>query len=201
MVSARSWRPWRWFSARAVRTRWTSAPWAASAAAAAHAVGGQRRRRRSGRRGRRWSPRSSSRPGRRPRPRPTVPATAVGSSPKPFSRSADTGRSVASTMARAWASASVSRDRPVETAEGGGEPAARRGQGVETERGQEPGRADVPGLGSSSGLPGTWRERNRRPCRSGSPRSRRYRRRSSAPDRQCAAVKPMVACSDVTVRA
>src|SRR5438093_685872 len=34
------------------------------------------------------------------------PAAAAGESPKPFSRSAETGRSVASTMARAWASAS-----------------------------------------------------------------------------------------------
>src|SRR5262249_13816614 len=35
-----------------------------------------------------------------------VSAATLGSSPKPFSRSAETGRSVASTMARAWARAS-----------------------------------------------------------------------------------------------
>src|SRR5262249_7967977 len=35
-----------------------------------------------------------------------VSAAADGASPKPFSRSAETGRSVAATMARAWASAS-----------------------------------------------------------------------------------------------
>ena len=41
-----------------------------------------------------------------------VSAASAGASPKPFSRSADTGRSVAVTMARACASASVRVTRP-----------------------------------------------------------------------------------------
>src|SRR5215510_5741957 len=47
-----------------------------------------------------------------PAARRMVSAAAAGASPKPFSRSAETGRSVASTMARAWARASSRVTRP-----------------------------------------------------------------------------------------
>ena len=73
-----------------------------------------------------------------------VAATSSGASPNPFSRSPLTGRSVAPAMAAAWAQRLVTGDLTVEPSEAAREAAARGGQGLEAEVGEEPGGARRP---------------------------------------------------------
>ena len=73
-----------------------------------------------------------------------VSATPAGSSAKQFSRSALTGRSVASTIDAGVLQRLVAGHVPVEPAERAGEPGARRGERLEPDRRQDLRRARVP---------------------------------------------------------
>ena len=144
-MSARSSRPRMWFSARAVSTSLTG-PAMGDLDGGRHPLAGERRGRRSDRRLARSSPRSSSRPGRPRRARPIVSATPPGSSANAFSRSADTGRSVAARDRGGVCERLVAGHRAVEPPERRRDAAAGRGQRLEAERGEQRGRADVPGV-------------------------------------------------------
>ena len=146
IVSSRSGLPRMKFSARAVSVNGNDIPRAASTAAAMRSARGPHRTTASA--DCLWHPRSSRRPGLFRLPGGCVSAASAGVSPNPFSRSADTGRSVASKTARAVCQRLIARDHAVTPAQHPRRRATRGRQCRKTDTGQNARRTRVPGIGN-----------------------------------------------------